>query len=100
MPIHPPAVPRRLARLRHGIAAWRSRTLRLVLVMAACLVPGVVAAQGVTATIEGRVIDDTALPVPGVTISTTNLATGYRRLTTTDDQGRYLLFGLPVEGEY
>src|SRR5687768_10751094 len=100
MPAHLPAAPWTLARIRRGIAAWRSRTLRVVLVTLACLVPGVATGQGVTATIEGRVVDQTTLPVAGVTILAVNLATGFQRMTTTDDAGRYLLLGLPVEGEY
>jgi hypothetical protein len=65
-----------------------------------CLLPRVAAPQGVTATIEGRVLDATGLPVAGVTISAINSATGFKRVTMTDDEGRYLLIGLPVEGQY
>jgi len=71
-----------------------------MLMVMVCFVPVAAAAQGVTATVEGRVVDQTTLPVAGATISAVNSATGFQRMATTDNAGRYLLLGLPVEGEY
>ena len=73
---------------------------RAVLAWACLLAAGPAAGQGVTAAIEGRVIDDTAAPVARVTIAAVNPATGFERMATTDGDGRYVLVGLPVEGEY
>jgi hypothetical protein len=58
------------------------------------------AAQGVGATIEGRVVDDAGAPVDGVTVTALNPATGFQRMTTTGDDGRFVLAGLPVEGVF
>lgn len=71
-----------------------------VLVWACLLLAGSVAGQGVAAAIEGRVTDDTAAPVAGVTVTARNRATGFQRATITDEEGRFVLVSLPVEGEY
>ena len=77
------------------------RAARTAVLAAACLLPEVWAAgQGIAATIEGRVTDDTGAPVAGATITAINPANGFERMTTTDDDGRYLLVGLPVDGAY
>jgi hypothetical protein len=86
--------------LRAALAAVVRLLPGIVLAAVVCLHPRPAGAQGVTATIEGRVLDATGLPVAGVTIGAVNSATGFKRLTATDDGGRYLLIGLPVEGTY
>jgi hypothetical protein len=53
-------------------------------------------AQGVTGTLQGKVIDEQGLALPGATVTVQNLATGFRRTTTTDAEGSYRLPGLPV----
>ena len=75
--------------------------VRRAVLAGACLLPaGLAAGQGVAAAIEGRVTDDTAAPVAGVIIVAVNPSTGFERMTTTDGDGRYVLVGLRVEGEY
>ena len=95
-------LPRRLptARTPGTLAGWSRRTVCIVLAAVICVSVRIAAAQGASATIEGRVLDATSLPVAGVTISAVNSATGFKRVTMTDDGGRYLLIGLPVEGQY
>ncbi|MBI4456050.1 MAG: TonB-dependent receptor [Acidobacteria bacterium] len=46
-------------------------------------------AQGTTASITGRVADESDAVVPGVTITITNLDTGVSRTAISDDAGRY-----------
>jgi hypothetical protein len=58
------------------------------------------AGQRVTASIEGRVADETGTPIAGVAISAVNRSTGFQRLTTSDQTGRFALLSLPVEGAY
>lgn len=75
--------------------------IRVAVLVWACFWPAeAVAGQGATSGIEGRVIDDTAAPIPGVIVSALNTSTGLQRVATTDDQGRFVLLSLPVEGEY
>jgi hypothetical protein len=77
------------------------RGLRAAILIAACLWPAAaVAGQGITGAIEGRVTDDTAAPLTGVTVSAQNRATGFQRVTTSDDSGRFILASLPLDGEY
>ncbi len=75
--------------------------VRVAVLAWACLLPaGWVAGQGVVVAIEGQVTDDTAAPVAGVTVTARNRATGFERVTTADEDGRFVLVSLPVEGEY
>lgn len=67
----------------------------------ACLLPpGSAAAQGNAAAIEGRITNDTLQPVAGATVTAVNPTTGFERVTATDADGRFVLLGLPVGGEY
>jgi hypothetical protein len=66
-----------------------------------CLAPSdSLAAQGFAAAIEGRVLDDTGAPIAAITLTARNEATGFERLATTGEDGRFLLVGLPAEGDY
>ncbi|HVB37742.1 MAG TPA: carboxypeptidase regulatory-like domain-containing protein, partial [Vicinamibacterales bacterium] len=53
-----------------------------------------------TATIRGRVIDQTGAGIPGVGIVVTNTDTALTRTTVTDQGGYYSVAGLPLTGEY
>ena len=64
----------------------------------ACAAPA--DAQRVTGAIAGTATDDRGTNLAGVTVSVQNEATGLRRGTVTDADGRYMITGLPVEGEY
>jgi hypothetical protein len=66
----------------------------LVLGLAAATV-----AQVNTATLLGTVTDPQGLPVAGARVTVTNSVTGAQRTTTTDENGRYNLVGLPP-GQY
>lgn len=53
-------------------------------------------AQQTAGNINGRVLDEQQAPVPGVTVTATNAATGFTRTVTTDAEGVYRLTALPV----
>ena len=72
-----------------------SRALLSVLV---CLIAATgVYAQGgtATATMAGRISDDTQAVLPGVTVTVTNLATNQSRSVVSNAEGRYTIAGLP-----
>jgi outer membrane receptor protein involved in Fe transport len=73
-------------------------------VLCACLilaVPGHAAAQAQAANgnIEGSVRDSTNAPLPGVTVTVTNMDTGLTRTSLTNDEGVYRAVLLPL-GRY
>jgi hypothetical protein len=53
-----------------------------------------------TATIQGKVTDQSHAPVPGARITVVNTLTGLRRSVQTDSSGTFNLAGLPVAGTY
>ncbi len=53
----------------------------------------------VSASLSGRVTDQTGAVLPGVSVTATNLGTGLSRTATTDSTGAYDLVALPV-GQY
>ncbi len=53
-----------------------------------------------TATLAGRVQDQTNARVTGASVGVTNLLTGFYRETQTDARGKFSLTGLPVAGTY
>src|SRR5262252_130407 len=59
----------------------------------------IVAAQGVRATIVGRVADDSGAVVPGATITVTNTGTNESRSVVVNDNGDYAIPQLPP-GQY
>ncbi|HSK19008.1 MAG TPA: carboxypeptidase regulatory-like domain-containing protein [Longimicrobiales bacterium] len=77
-------------------------SLLTMLVAAAGLLPASEAyAQGTTtAVISGRITDTEGQPLPNIQITVTNLSTGVVRNSISNDQGRYLVPGLPVGGPY
>jgi len=76
--------------------ATRTWTIAVVV----CLLAAPAAGQGLTATIEGRVTDETSSPVPGVDITARNPATGFERRTATGEDGRFALVSVPIDGLY
>src|SRR5262245_20265018 len=77
------------------------RLPRLSALVWACLVVASPCwAQRVTASLVGSATDEVRTPLGGVTITARNLATGLERNATTDDNGRFVIGSLPVEGEY
>ena len=53
-----------------------------------------------TATLTGRVQDQTHAAVTGASVTVSNLLTGFRRTVQTNAQGTFSLTGLPVAGAY
>src|SRR4029079_1666723 len=85
---------------RHGAQIMTRRLLmfcRLVLaVVGAACFTAPAAAQSVTGSIQGTVVDQSGAVLPGVTVTVTNTATGVARSTTTDDTGSFRAELLPV----
>ncbi|PYQ52407.1 MAG: hypothetical protein DMF78_11395, partial [Acidobacteria bacterium] len=75
---------------------------RLALAAAVVAMAGLLAgpapawAQTDTGTIDGRVFDETKAPMPGVTVTAKNIATGLTRTTTSSASGTYRLEALPA----
>lgn len=74
-----------------------TRTLVLLLSLAAL---PVFAQSPSTATLRGRVLDQTGASVPGAAVTVVNTATGATREATTDQGGFYTISGLPLTGTY
>ena len=73
------------------------RRLSIVLLLVTALVTS--ASAQTAATINGIVTDQTGAPLPGVTVTAKNGATGLVRTAVTDTGGRYVVAQLPP-GEY
>jgi hypothetical protein len=63
---------------------------------AVCLCLGVVSAQVVTATLVGKVTDQSGAVVQGVKVTIVNQATGLTRVVDTDPSGDYIASTLPA----
>lgn len=70
------------------------RWATIAFLVLAAAVPGF--AQGTTGAIEGQVVDEQGLALPGVSVTITNTATGFTRNATTDATGAYRFPGVPV----
>jgi hypothetical protein len=64
-----------------------------------CLVPSSAAAQAVTGTLLGNIIDSSGAAVPGVTVTATEVQTNVGRTAVTNESGFYLFSSL-VNGKY
>jgi hypothetical protein len=62
-----------------------------VLAVLAFAVP---AFTGILATVSGRIVDASGLPLPGVVLQVAGQSSDYRVQATTDENGRYLVSGL------
>ena len=69
----------------------RSSLTILVLLATAVALPAAAAAQAVTGTVEGRVVDASGGAVAGATVTLTSDAIGVRSSASTDDEGRFAL---------
>jgi len=76
-------------------------SLRLVIrcVVAIVLFAAPVAAQSITGTIQGTVVDNQNLAVPAATVTVRNIDTNVTRETVTDGEGVYRFLNMPV-GNY
>lgn len=60
------------------------------------LLPAALMAQTSSAALSGRILDPTGAAIPGVTITATNVATGFSRTTVSASDGTYRFATLPV----
>ena len=73
------------------------RTIREVVLSALVLVLTTTAASAqATAELNGRVTDESAAVLPGVTVTATQTATGFTRTVTTDEAGTWIMPNLPI----
>ena len=73
------------------------RTLRDVVVSAFVLVlTGTPVWAQATAELSGRVTDESAAVLPGVTVAATQTDTGFIRTVVTDEAGRWIMPNLPI----
>src|SRR5688500_3474170 len=79
-------------------AMSRSSVATVILAWLSLATP--LAAQRITASVSGTVTDDTGAVLPDVVITARNRATGFRRDTTTDTLGLFVIDNLPIEGPY
>src|ERR1044071_2180434 len=73
-----------------------TRTRVFFVLLAFAIAPSLATAQVTTGTITGRVVDQQNMPIPGVTITATNVSTGLVRVDASDAEGTYRLAALPV----
>jgi outer membrane receptor protein involved in Fe transport len=76
----------------------RWRLLVCLIVFAGAAAPAL--AQNPTFALEGVVTDAQQAVLPGATVTIRNVSTGLSRDVTTDDNGRFVVRGLPPEGSY
>src|SRR2546428_3455462 len=76
--------------------ARRSGRVALAFGAAALMFARTAAAQSVTGSIQGTVVDQSGGVLPGVTATVTNTATGVMRATVTDTTGTFRAELLPV----
>ncbi|MDO8678178.1 MAG: carboxypeptidase-like regulatory domain-containing protein [Acidobacteriota bacterium] len=74
------------------------RAVVFVAIVSTLWLPQAAAAQ-TTATLTGRVVDDSGGVLPGATITARHTQTGLQRSTVSDAQGRYTLASL-TPGSY
>jgi Carboxypeptidase regulatory-like domain/TonB dependent receptor/TonB-dependent Receptor Plug Domain len=74
------------------------RFLRLssILLILALALPSALFAQSSGSSMSGRVLDQTGAALPGVSITATNVATGFNRTTVSGPDGGYLFASLPI----
>jgi hypothetical protein len=77
-------------------SAWRAAAC---IAMLLCLIPAQASAQIDSGTINGTISDETKGALPGVTVTTKNLANGQVRSVLSGPDGRYLIAALPP-GKY
>src|SRR5579862_7765144 len=70
--------------------------VRWLALLALLLVSAAVAAAQDSANLTGQVVDSSGGVVAGAAVTARNVDTGFERSTSSDDQGRYQIFVLPV----
>lgn len=74
-------------------------TARFMLVFLLFCLPGLIAAQQISASLTGTVSDSNGAVIAGATVTATNQSTNFRRTVTTNSEGSYTFSLLPV-GQY
>jgi len=74
----------------------RPRHIRGSSILALLVAAAPLCAQGVTAQLAGRVLDNQGVAIPGANVAIRNMETGFLRSVQTDGTGRYLATTLPV----
>ena len=69
----------------------------VIVIIVSC---GLMAQTPDTATVRGRVLDQSHAGIARVEVAATNTLTGLKRTSQTDDSGNFSLSGLPVAGSY
>ncbi|HET9134323.1 MAG TPA: carboxypeptidase regulatory-like domain-containing protein [Gemmatimonadales bacterium] len=76
---------------------WRLALAASIALVGVLVRPADAAAQGITTgAIGGTVTDSAGAPIAGATIRVTNPATGFVRVATTRENGRYIVAGLEI----
>ena len=75
--------------------------LSFLFALTICYTPALVSAQTRdSATVKGRVLDQTGNAIAEAGVRLENVSTGLKRETRTDQDGAYILVGLPLTGQY
>src|SRR5215510_6217076 len=77
----------------------KHRATLLILAVTLCFINTMVAAQGIRATVTGRVTDPSGAVVPKSIVTVTNLGTNETRKTETNEEGDYTIPQIPP-GDY
>jgi hypothetical protein len=84
--------------VRNALACFIDVSARIAisLVLCVCVTPAAAHAQGgsATATLSGKVVDDTGAILPGVSVTVTNLSNNQSRTSQTNGEGIYRFTGL------
>ena len=81
---------------RAGTSFGRVAAVFLVCIGLVSCLPAAAAAQAVTGTIVGTVVDSTGAVVAGAKVTITNTGTGLTRTVTSDNAGEYTAPSLPT----
>jgi hypothetical protein len=77
-----------------------SRSIAACALLFLCLLTAGYGQTPDTATLTGKVVDQTKATIAGATVTIKNLQTGIMRTGTSDDAGRFSMAGVPVTGVY
>jgi outer membrane receptor protein involved in Fe transport len=85
--------------LRHRLFRASAFVGVLLFTLAATCLEDTANAQGTTAQIVGKVVDQSGAVIPGATVTTENIGTNLGRTVTSSESGEYVISSLPV-GSY
>jgi hypothetical protein len=85
--------------VRLSACVYRSAKVGMAVVLFSALLPVIARSQTIFGSIAGAVTDASSVPIPGVPVTLTNLATGEKRVATTGNEGLYQFVNL-IPGNY